>query len=221
MINYSQEQLKSREKTLLAAFLLSMWAPLATGIAVIMSRSSTQLADFSRRSVELTALFVSWTIFRYIHGKKPAPAVRTKLERVAGLSVATALGLSGVIMLFLAVYRFSTSFIPGGNVYPGLAIAFLGAVTNGWFWRRYTFLNLDHSDNIIESQKRLYRAKTIVDICVISALASVALLPSRSSTRYVDLAGTVAVSVYLIWSSVRSGRNVLAKQTVIPSRSVE
>lgn len=52
MNNFTQEQSAARQRTLLIALLLSMWAPLVTGIAVVMSTSTTQLADFVRRTVE-------------------------------------------------------------------------------------------------------------------------------------------------------------------------
>lgn len=205
-----KEKMAVRERTLLTALLLSMWAPLATGIAVAMSRSSTQVADFIRRTVELAALFVSWFLFRYIFRHELTPAIRVKLERTAGLSVSVALGCSGIVMFGLALSRLNSAFEPGGNVYPGLAIAALGAITNGWFWRRYTFLCLEQYDTIIEAQRQLYRAKTFVDLCVIVALAAVALFSSHPVTRYLDLLGTFAVATYLMWSSVQSARNSLA-----------
>ena len=49
MRDLSAKQVAARERTLLIALLLSMWAPLATGYAVLMSHSTTQLADFIRR----------------------------------------------------------------------------------------------------------------------------------------------------------------------------
>jgi divalent metal cation (Fe/Co/Zn/Cd) transporter len=201
-----------QEKTLLAALLLSMWAPLATGIAVMMSRSSTQVADFIRRTVELVALFISWYLYRYICRRELTTETKTKLENIASLSVAIAMGCSGLIMLILALIRLNTSFTPGGNVYPGLGIAILGAITNGWFWRRYTFLNQEQHDTIIEAQRQLYRAKTFVDLCVITALSTVAFFPGHAATRYVDLLGTFAVSAYLLWSSFRSARSALMCQ---------
>jgi len=66
MNGLSKEQSSSREKTLLTALLLSLPAPLVTGIAVISSHSTTQLADFIRRTVELLALIISWWIFRQL-----------------------------------------------------------------------------------------------------------------------------------------------------------
>ncbi|MBE0411760.1 MAG: hypothetical protein IBX69_18690, partial [Anaerolineales bacterium] len=106
MNSLSTAQAASREKTLLVALLLSMWAPLATGIAVILSQSTTQLADFIRRSVELVALFVSWFVFRTILRRKGiAESDKARLERIASLLTATALVFSGLVILVVAVSR--------------------------------------------------------------------------------------------------------------------
>jgi divalent metal cation (Fe/Co/Zn/Cd) transporter len=214
MTNLSREQAARREKTLLAALLLSMWAPLTTGIAVLLSRSTTQLADFIRRTVELVALFVSWQVFRYLQrGQNLDPKRVAKLEKAAGLSVAAALGCSGLVMLALAISRIST-FEPGGNVYPGLAIASLGLLTNSWFWRRYWVLNREQYSAIIATQCHLYRAKAMVDICVIGALTAVAVSPAHPVTRYIDVLGSVAVAAYLLWSGARTARTALDKKAL-------
>jgi divalent metal cation (Fe/Co/Zn/Cd) transporter len=200
----SNEQAASREKTLLVAFLLSAWAPLTTGIAVVISRSTTQVADFIRRTAELVALFVSWQVFRYLQrNDKLDTASRARVERIAGISVGVALGCSGIVMLGLAISRIS-SFEPGGNVYLGLGIAVLGLITNTWFWRRYTSMTREHFNPVIETQIQLYRAKAFVDICVITALSAVAINPLHPATRYIDVLGSVAVAVYLLWSSLRT-----------------
>jgi divalent metal cation (Fe/Co/Zn/Cd) transporter len=207
----SRKQAASREKTLLVAFLLSVWAPLTTGMAVLMSHSTTQVADFIRRTVELVALFISWQVFRYIEGGKSSrhlgEEVRGKAEKVASLSVAAALGCSGLVMLGVALARLS-SFQPGGNVLLGLAIACLGLITNAWFWQRYRRMTREHYNPVIASQVSLYRAKAIVDLCVILALSSVAISPAHPVTRYIDLLGSVTVAFYLLWSSLRSFRSL-------------
>ncbi|MFW6136077.1 MAG: cation transporter [Chloroflexota bacterium] len=201
----AQDQAATRERTLLVALLLSAWGPLATGIAVVTGRSSTQLADFVRRSAELIALFVSWWVFRRVEREEAMDARKARLERGATLSVAAAMGCSGLAMLSVALLRLD-SFQPGGNVYPGLAIAVLGLVTNVWFWRRYAVLNREEYNSIIAAQRQLYRAKAAVDLCVIVALLSVALAPGAPLTRYVDVIGSVAVAFYMVWSAVRAVR---------------
>jgi len=207
--NFSEEQSARREKTLLAALLLSMWGPLATGIAVILSSSTTQLADFIRRSVELMALAVSWWVFRYLARNKKVDHEQTaRMEKTAGISVSIALCCSGIVMLVLALSRVST-FQPGGNVYPGLAIAVMGLVVNTWFWQRYSRLNREKYSSVINAQGHLYRAKALVDLCVITALSAVAIAPAHPATSYIDVLGSVVVALYLLWSSFRTAQRAV------------
>jgi len=209
MATLSKEQASSREKTLLAAFLLSAPGPLVTGLAAISSHSTTQLADFIRRSMELVALFLSWWIFRQIqHNRKFNETDHAQLERAAGLSVAGAMACSGVVMLIVALSRLSV-FRPSGNVISGLIIAILGLLTNGWFWWRYSRLTREHYDSVIAAQRNLYRAKASVDTCVVFALAAVAMAPAHPVTQYIDILGSVTVACYLMWSGIRMAKSRL------------
>ncbi len=200
----SKKQIARREKTLIATLLLSMWAPIVTAIAVMLSHSSTQLADFIRRSVEFIALFISWLVFRHTEkGSKVSAHKKERLEKLAGFSMAISMGLSGIIVFVLTIARITT-FEPGGNVYPGLAIAVLGIMVNTWFWRRYTKMTKECYNLVIDYQRMLYRAKAFVDFCVIIALCSIAVAPTLPATRYIDALGSLAVAGYLIWSGVRT-----------------
>jgi divalent metal cation (Fe/Co/Zn/Cd) transporter len=206
MKGLSKEQSSSRQKTLLTALLLSAPGPLVTGFAVMTSSSTTQLADFLRRTVELVAIFVSWWVFRQLHRNKAmGEGHQARLERAAGLSAAGAMVLSGVILLVVAVSRWSV-FEPGGNVTLGLTIAVLGLLTNSWFWRRYAKLTQEQYSAVISAQQQLYRAKASVDLCVVAALAAVAIAPAHPATRFVDLLGSIIVAVYLLWSGLRAAR---------------
>lgn len=209
MTELTKEQSTSREKTLLTALMLSAPGPLVTGIAVLSSHSTTQLADFIRRFVELTALFISSWVFRKIYRNADLDmADQIKLERAAGLSVAGAMVCSGIVMLIVAVSRFNT-FEPGGNVYFGLSIAILGLLTNAFFWWRYTVLTSEQYSSVIASQRDLYRAKAFVDFCVVAALAAVAIAPGHPATQYVDVLGSVIVAIYLLWNGLRMARSHL------------
>ncbi len=209
MNGLSHEQSSNREKTLLFALLLSAPGPLVTGIALISSHSTTQLADFIRRGVELVAIFISWWIFRKLHRDAALGEIhRAHLERTAGLSTAMAMACSGVVLLVVALSRLSM-FEPGGNVTMGLTIAVLGLVTNAWFWWRYTGLTREKYSAVIAAQQQLYRAKAAVDLCVVVALAAVAFAPAHPVTRYVDLLGSVMVAFYLLWSGLRTALKYL------------
>lgn len=209
MKGLSKEQSSSREKTLLTALLLSAPGPLVTGIALMTSHSTTQLADFIRRGVELVAIFISWWVFRQMQRSAAMDeAHQARLEQAAGLSTAGAMACSGVVLLVVALSRLSV-FEPGGNVIMGLTIAVLGLVTNSWFWWRYTALTREQYSAVIAAQQQLYRAKASVDLCVVAALAAVAIAPAHPVTRYVDLLGSVMVAVYLLWSGLRTAQKHL------------
>ncbi|MBX3141479.1 MAG: cation transporter [Trueperaceae bacterium] len=184
------------ERTLLASWLLSAPGPVVTGIAVAMSSSATQIADAIRRTLELVALFTGWWTFRR-RKRVASDAERLSLERRSETSVAVAMAISGVIMLLIGGYRF-LNYAPGGNVIVGLIVAVLGGGVNATFWVRYTRL-LHHSpDPVLAGQLKLYRAKTMVDLAVTTALLTVALIPTQPVTRYVDTLGSMFVACYLI-----------------------
>jgi divalent metal cation (Fe/Co/Zn/Cd) transporter len=189
----------SAERTLLVALLLSLWAPLATGLAVLLSHSTTPLADFVRRSAELVAVALSWAVLR----RAPSVAQRVALEHLASCGVALTLAFSGVAMVLLVGARWR-SFEPGGDVRLGLVIAGLGLVTNAWFWRRFSALAHARADALIHAQRRLYRAKVAVDASVIIALATIGLVPGHPVTRWLDLVGSSAVALHLGWSAWRT-----------------
>ena len=192
-----------RERTLLVALLLSAWAPFVTGWAVVLSQSTTQVADFVRRTVELGAVAVAWAAFRRLRRREPSPAAAARLERIAAWAVGAALAVSGGVTLVLALQR-DADFVPGGDVRLGLLVAVLGLATNGWFWRRYAGFARERPGRLMEGQRTLYRAKVAVDACVIAALASVALASGRPVTRWIDLVGSFAVALYLLWSAGRA-----------------
>ena len=198
---------EKRQKTLLASLLLSLWAPLATGFALIMNRSVTQLADFIRRTLELLVMLLSWLVFRYLtRGKEVDKKTKVSLEKAVDLGVAVALGISGLIMLFLTLFQLQ-GFKTVGNAIPGLLVALLGLIVNSWFWLRYRALVRAEFNPVIDAQRRLYLAKIFVDICVVTSLATMAFIPAHAITRTVDTLGSMAVAAYLLFSSFRIWKN--------------
>lgn len=189
---------KQGEGTLLTSVLLSAPGPLVLAMALIYGRSSTQMADFIRRSLELTALIVSYGIFRYTTRTGRSQAQETKLLRLADLFVGGSMCLSGPAILFLALTSFGQE---NGNVLPGLVIALLGVAANGLFYLRYSTLYKNDPHSIFLLQKKLYRAKFLVDMVVSFSLSAVLLFPDSPGTSYIDLTGSVAVSLYLVLSS--------------------
>ena len=191
---------KSGERTLLASVILSSPGPIVVGLGLLLGRSSTQLVDFIRRTAELAAIIVSWVVFRYLSKNEETDINRKeKLEHTANLSVGIAMCVSGIAMIFVALFRSNAE---KGNVVPGLIIALLGVVVNFLFWIRYSKLNRENPDAILSVQSKLYFAKLLVDLCVTVTLVIIVIAPSGSLTYYVDLIGSILVSVYLILNGI-------------------
>lgn len=193
---------KSGSRTLLWSVIMSSPGPLVVGLGLLAGRSSTQIADFFRRSAELLAIIMSFVIYKLTtkdgacdEGKK------AKLERGSNIFVGLMMCIGGGIMIALALISEASE---KGNVIPGLAIAFMGVIANTIFWRRYTRLNKQEPNAILAVQARLYRAKSLVDSCVTIALLSVAIAPASPVSVWLDLIGSIIVAIYLIWCGIRT-----------------
>ena len=199
---------KSGERTLLASVALSAPGPIAVGIGLLVGRSSTQLADFIRRTAEFTTIVVSWAVFRLVQAENTLCLERRlKLEAMANLVVGLAMCLGGVAMILIAFLSLDKD---RGNVLPGLVIAALGVIANAWFWLRYSRLDQAEPNAILATQGRLYRAKTLVDCCVTLVLIFVAVIPNSPAIRYIDAAGSILIAVFL----TLSGARILVKRKV-------
>ena len=201
-MNKDTMQRKSGTKTLLWSVIMSAPGPLIIGLGLFVGRSSTQIADFVRRSSELLAIIMAYIVYKITTKDGVCDTERKeKLEKFSNLFVGAMMCLGGTLMLLLA---FVSEKEDKGNVIPGLVIALLGVIANTIFWRKYTKLNNAEPNAILAVQARLYRAKSLVDFCVTIALLSVALLPESPVSYYLDLVGSVIVALYLIWCGIQT-----------------
>jgi len=197
---------KSGGRTLLWSVLMSAPGPLVVGLGLLSGKSSTQIADFVRRSAELLAILMSYFTYNYTTAANCAPLKKAKIERSSNLFVGAMMCLGGAIMLVLAFVSGNTE---KGNVIPGLVIAVLGVIANTIFWRKYTRLNKSEPNSILAVQARLYGAKSLVDSCVTAALLSIVVLPGSAVSYWLDLIGSVVVAIYLVFCGLRTIREYL------------
>ena len=193
---------KSGERTLLWSVLMSSPGPLVVGLGLLTGKSSTQIADFVRRSAELLAIIMSFVIYKLTtkHDMCDEEKKR-KLERLSNIFVGAMMCVGGIFMIILA---FMSDNSDKGNVIPGLAIAVMGVIANSIFWRKYTHLNKVDPNAILMVQARLYRAKTLVDGCVTIALLSVVIAPGTQISYWMDFVGSLIVACYLIWCGIKT-----------------
>ena len=198
----SREHTKSGSRTLLLSVLMSAPGPLVVGLGLMAGRSSTQIADFVRRSAELLAIIASFVVFQLTTREDACDdEKRAKLERLSNRFVGAMMCLGGGFMVLLA---FLSDTADKGNVIPGLAIAVMGVIANTAFWIKYTRLNRKEPNAILQVQSRLYRAKALVDGCVTVALLSVVIAPASDLSYWLDFFGSLIVAVYLIFCGVQT-----------------
>jgi divalent metal cation (Fe/Co/Zn/Cd) transporter len=122
MTDLDRTLVSKRERTMLISFLISSAAPIVTGVTAIISRSATQIADFLRRTAELTSLFISWWVYRKLHKEAEYDDIyRVRMERIADITVLGAMVCSGVAMLVVGISRLFIYKI-SGSVITGLMI---------------------------------------------------------------------------------------------------
>ena len=193
---------KSGSRTLLMSVIMSAPGPLIIGLGLLVGRSSTQIADFIRRSAELLAIIMAFVIYQITTKDGVCDEIRkARLERMSNLFVGAMMCIGGTFMIVLALLSDNAD---KGNVIPGLVIALLGVVANSIFWVKYTKLNRAEPNAILAVQARLYRAKTLVDACVTTALLSVVIAPASQLSIWLDFIGSIIVAVYLIWCGMKT-----------------
>lgn len=193
---------KSGNKTLLMSVVMSSPGPLIVGLGLMAGKSSTQLADFVRRTSELLGIIMAYVMYRITSKDgEENPERKARLEKISNIFVGSMMCLGGAIMLVLAFFSENEE---KGNVIPGLAVAVMGVIANTAFWIKYTRLNKAEPNAIIEVQARLYRAKSLVDTCVTIALLSVAIAPDSPVSYYLDMIGSAIVALYLLWCGIKT-----------------
>ena len=192
---------------------MSSPGPLVVGLGLLAGRSSTQIADFVRRSAELLAIIASFVVYTSVVKKGVCDEEKKqRLESRSNIFVGSMMCLAGGIMVVLSL---TSNNQDKGNVIPGLAIAILGVIANTIFWVKYTRLNKVEPNPIIAVQSRLYRAKALVDISVVIALLSVLINPKSAVSYWLDLVGSIIVAVYLIWCGAQTIYEQLKKHKSI------
>ena len=195
---------KSGFRTLLVSVLMSAYGPVILGLGLRVGHSTTQIADFTRRTAEFLALIVALIVFAATNGRKAMEAAQKSVwEKRGNTFTGVIMCISGLSMLILSFLSTDTD---KGNVIPALVIALLGVIANTIFWRRYTVLYHRQNNAILGVQARLYGAKSAVDVCVTVALAAVLVFPGTGVSLWLDRVGSVLVALYMLRCGIKTIR---------------
>ena len=184
------------------SIIMSSPGPLVVGLGLIIGRSSTQIADFVRRSAEFLAIVMSFVVYTVTlkYRDKDDERVR-RLEKSANIAFGILIGIAGLVMTFIT---FALHTEDKGNIIPALAIALLSASANSVFWVKYTRLHRAGAGAIMAVQARLYRAKTLIDTGVFAILLTILVAPQSGFAHWLDFSGSLLVAIYLTWCGIKT-----------------
>ena len=129
-------------RTLLTSVLLSAPGPIVIGLGLLVGRSSTQIADFLRRTAELAAIVCAYVIYRATTADGTCDEERrSRLERGANRFIGAMMCVAGVAMGTVAI-AFPAA--DKGNVIPGLVISVIPGLVPGIFRHRQVD-DVDHA----------------------------------------------------------------------------
>jgi ferrous-iron efflux pump FieF len=179
--------------------------------ATMISNSVTLLSDSLRCGVEFLAIFLSWIVLfqisredisRYNYGFG-------KLERFAGLAVGLALLVTFFITLSCSLHRL---FYPAElhNTFFGFVFGVLSVLGNLFLWTKNHSFYRRHPSPVLDSQWRLFRAKTFATLVVAVSLGGEILLKGSILSVYLDPIGSFILSVFLLNSSLTLLSNSMA-----------
>ncbi len=197
---------QQRERSLLIAFVFGAAALVPSIVAMILSNSVTLESNLLRSGSETLVIFFSWLTVR----KATQGTTHTynygygKLENLASLVEAAVMITSLVIILFSAIARFQDPVAIGGlgaGIGIGVLFAGLAGSANAWCWLRIRRLSQKEVSPIMEAQWRLFRARTIANLCVVSSLVLSVVLRKYSWAVYIDPSGSIVLSGFLFFSA--------------------
>jgi len=199
-----RDHFREKEKSILTGFVLGLVALVPDAVAVVIANSVMLLSDLLKSASETVATFLSWLAVRKVRRGKTEDYNygQGKLENISSLAVAGAMMLSWMIVSYGAIERFRHP-TPIGRI--GLALFVTGgsALVNLWVWRKNLKLTRIEPSPVLESQWRLYRAKFAANVSVVVSLLISAGFREQRWAAYVDPAGAILISVFLLVSAYR------------------
>ncbi len=186
---------RSRKKTLILSIVFSSFGPFVLLWALFLNTSTTQLADFLRRTVELSVLILAFWMFLRLEKQ---PSRKCYYQKIMYRTSGGVLILSALFLFVVLVINLVNPVAPTGNVILGLSVAALGVVFNAYFSIRYKGFNLDKPNAVMDTQGKLYQAKTVVDVNVVITLGSMLVFTNPTVLYAIDSVGTSVIVVYLM-----------------------
>jgi cation diffusion facilitator family transporter len=202
IVDQSRTTAKEKERSVLNGLILGV-ASLTMGvIAAVLGNSLVLVVGSFRAASEAIATFLAYMSLRQVNkGKSRSYNYGYgKLENISGLVVAGAMMISFAAVLYVAIVRFINP-EPVGEVWLGIALTAVTFIANLRLWQQNRRLAQQSASPIMASQAELYRAKTMSNVAVITALLLSGLLRSYEWAAYIDPTASLIFAGMLVSSA--------------------
>jgi cation diffusion facilitator family transporter len=199
-IDHSNE----KERAVLTAVGLGVMVLIPDVIAVVLANSIMLLSDLLKSASETLATFLSWLALRRIRRGESFEYNygQGKLENISSLAVAGSMLLSWLVVTMSAIERFRHP-APLGSIWLALLVTGASTLVNVRTWKHNRSIARHSPSPIIESQWRLYRAKSFANVCVLFSLSLGKAFRGQAWAASVDPAGAIVISGFLLFSAYR------------------
>lgn len=194
--------MNSKERSLLFSTVATGLALIPTAYAAYVSNSIVLVADLIRCTIEFLAILGSLVVMRLIISAKKSSFSYGfgKIERLTGMSIAFVMLVSCVVVIAVAVHRLHAPKAVE-NVEFGLLLAVLSVIGNSSLWGYNLSLNKREYSPILDSQWRLFRAKTIAALIVLVSLVFATNSYTATWAEIADPVGSLALAGFLLYSA--------------------
>ena len=195
---------RERERSIRLGWMLGLLSIIPDIIVMILTGSVTVRTDVFRTGTDTLASFLSWLTVRKIargHATAEYNYGYGKLENLSGLAIAATMMLSFMIIVFSAVERLHSP-LHVTHVTLGIVFTSIAGLTNAYFWVKNQRLAKREPSPVMESQWRLFRAKTSINLCVLISLSLSALLEDHFRwALFIDPIASLLLASFLAFSA--------------------
>lgn len=192
-----------KQRALLVAVVTTFFSLIPTAYATFVSNSVILFTDLLRCAVEFCAILLAFLILRSVsHGDKSRFNYGYgKLEQISSVAVAVAmLGTFFAVIVSAAMRLLSPQ--PVENATFGFILGVLSVLGNVSLWRVNYGLAKQAPSPMMDSQWRLFRAKSCASIIVVCSLAPSMVGNLQNVLWYADPVGSLLLSGFLLYSAM-------------------
>jgi ferrous-iron efflux pump FieF len=194
---------RAKEQSIFIGLALGAFGLIPGTITIVLSHSTTLMADVLKNAGLVLATFFAWMSIRkmdrgdssnYNYGYG-------KLENLSSFIVATAMIIAQVFIFYHIIERFThPEELAKMGTQLGIIFSIIAVLSSAWLWKHDHHLAQRETSPMMESLWRLYRIKTISTLLVLASLAISLAFRDHTWAAYVDPIGSIVLSGFLIFT---------------------